>query len=136
MSKKDKRSNIRVPLLDGTICKIDKYMLSVADITNQGLFVKDDDLSLILNTIYEVELFLPSDLGGLQVPGKIVRCSIVNNKKKNLFKGYGIEFQSIDDNIKKVLDAFVVYLRNKQIINVSKRIIEEFFGIPKPKGHI
>jgi hypothetical protein len=45
----------------------------------------------------------------------------------------GVRFDKLNSGTKKILDAYVVYLRNKQIINVSKRIIEEFFGSQGPK---
>ena len=78
---------------------------------------------------------LPGDLGVLSLDGEVVRVNWAINRKKNReAMGMGVRFDNLNSGTKKILDAYVVYLRNKQIINVSKRIIEEFFGSQGPKS--
>ncbi len=131
LKSKDKRAGIRIPLLsekahlhlEGNELEVD-----IGDITADGLFVRTEKL-VAPRTRVSLKLTLPGDLGTLQVNGEVVRVNwAVNHKKGRENLGMGIRFDEITPNIQKILDAFVVYLRNKQIITVSKRIIEEFFG--------
>ncbi len=131
LKSKDKRAGIRIPLLsekahlhlEGNELEVD-----IGDITADGLFVRTEKL-VAPRTRVSLKLTLPGDLGTLQVNGEVVRVNwAVNRKKGRENLGMGIRFDEITPNIQKILDAFVVYLRNKQIITVSKRIIEEFFG--------
>jgi c-di-GMP-binding flagellar brake protein YcgR len=136
---KDKRNGIRVPLLseqvsfsyDSTSEKVE-----IADITTEGVFVKTETLLKPRQKV-TVQLTLPGDLGNIEVDASVVRINWALNKKKDKkHLGMGLRFEDVSDNIKKILDAYVVYLRNKQIITVSKRIIEEFFGSNGPKKTI
>jgi hypothetical protein len=136
LNAKDKRGGIRIPLLAERI----RYVLDgvqheadVGDITNDGLFIKTEKILSPKKKI-EIQLQLPGDLGSLQVGASVVRVNwAVNRKKGREHLGMGLRFEDVSPNIKKILDAYVVYLRNKQIITVSKRIIEEFFGNEGPK---
>jgi hypothetical protein len=84
-----------------------------------------------------LKLNLPGDLGSLQVTASVVRVKWAATRKAGKDSlGMGVRFEEVSPNIKKILDAFVVYLRNKQIITVSKRIIEEFFGENGPKKFV
>lgn len=131
---KDKRKSIRIPLL------YQKVEFNIAglwalgdlkDITTDGAFIKTD-AQVKPNTQVSLRFELPGDLGDHYVSGKVVRVNWCVNKKKNIDDlGIGIEFDNLNESQKRILDAYVVYLRNKQIISVSKRIIEEFYG---PKG--
>jgi hypothetical protein len=132
MNKKDKRAYIRIPLIVGWHCMIDQKSYPIADIANNGLFLKDDDLRLNLKSNYQISIELPGDLGNFKFNCKVVRCVLKGNEKKSIYRGYGIEF-ILSDNEQKIMDSYVVYLRNKQIISVSKRIIEEFFGNTKER---
>jgi Tfp pilus assembly protein PilZ len=131
LRSKDKRAGIRIPLLSEKVSYfIDgvEHFADVSDITADGLFLKTEKLvSPRSDTL--IQLALPGDLGNLQVNAKVVRVNWVANRKKGRDSlGMGVKFENISPNIRKIIDAYVVYLRNKQIITVSKRIIEEFFG--------
>lgn len=139
MKSKDKRAGIRIPLLsERAIYTVEGADLEadLGDITNEGLFLKTDKL-LSPKTKVSLKLNLPGDLGSLQVEATVVRVNWAASRKKGReHLGMGVRFDEVSPNIKKILDAFVVYLRNKQIISVSKRIIEEFFGDNGPKKFI
>ncbi len=132
LKSKDKRGGIRIPLLSERITYSvngTEKTADVSDITNQGLFIKTSEI-LRPQTMLNLKLNLPGDLGSLQVSAKVVRVNwaIARKNAKEKTLGMGVRFDDVSANIKKILDAYVVYLRNKQIITVSKRIIEEFFG--------
>lgn len=128
---KDKRAGIRVPLLSETVTYFyngEARACAITDITNDGLFLKTEEI-LKPRSEVTLQLELPGDLGFVQVPAQIIRVNWALNKKKGRDAlGMGIRFCNVAPNIQKILEAYVVYLRNKQIISVSKRIIEEFFG--------
>lgn len=136
LSIKDKRSGIRIPLLSERIQYfIDgkRFEADVGDITNEGIFLKTDQI-LPPQTEMSIQFNLPGDLGVLNVDGSVVRVNwTINRKKGKDALGFGVRFEGLSSGTKKILDAYVVYLRNKQIISVSKRIIEEFFGSQGPK---
>jgi len=131
LKSKDKRSGIRIPLLSEKVAYFSsgrEFAADITDITNEGLFLKTEDL-LAPKTAVLLRLNLPGDLGSLQVNAEVVRVKWAVTRKKGQDQlGMGVRFVDVSPNIKKILDAYVVYLRNKQIITVSKRIIEEFFG--------
>ncbi len=133
---KDKRTGIRIPLLSESITYFQNGVQKSADIgdmTNEGIFIKTSEL-LTPKAEVLVQLQLPGDLGTIQVDAQVIRINWAVSKKKNREHiGMGLRFVNVPANIKKILDAYVVYLRNKQIITVSKRIIEEFFGNEGPK---
>ena len=128
---KDKRAGIRVSLLSETVTYYhngEAKACAVTDITNDGLFLKTQEILKPKSEI-TLQLELPGDLGFVQVQAQVMRVNWALNKKKGRETlGMGIRFLNVAQNIKKILEAYVVYLRNKQIISVSKRIIEEFFG--------
>lgn len=136
LSKKEKRAGIRIPLLSERIqYQVDGQNLyaNVADITNDGSFLKTDKV-LPPKTRVTLNITLPGDLGLLNIEGEVVRVNWALNRRLNKETlGFGVKFLDLNPGTKKILDAYVVYLRNKQIINVSKRIIEEFFGNQGPK---
>jgi|GEM_PF-2392747 len=136
LSKKDKRSGIRIPLLAEKVSYFtegEKFEANVGDITNEGIFLKTDQI-LPPRTELHIQFNLPGDLGNLNIEGTVVRVNwAVNRKKGKESLGFGVRFDNLSSGTRKILDAYVVYLRNKQIISVSKRIIEEFFGSQGPK---
>ncbi len=131
VTSKDKRTGIRVPLLSETVTyfyKGESRACAITDITNDGLFLKTQEI-LAPRSEITLQLELPGDLGFIQVQALVIRVNWAMSKKKSRETlGMGIRFVSVAPNIQKILEAYVVYLRNKQIISVSKRIIEEFFG--------
>jgi Tfp pilus assembly protein PilZ len=136
LNKKDKRSGIRVPLLAEKIQYTfydQSFEADIGDITNEGVFLKTQKL-LVPKTPLEIHMSLPGDLGKLVVKGRVVRINWTVNRRKNKdHLGMGVQFEDVNPGAKKILEAYVVYLRNKQIISVSKKIIEEFFGSQGPK---
>ncbi|MDB5037977.1 MAG: hypothetical protein JWQ35_1505 [Bacteriovoracaceae bacterium] len=136
LASKDKRAGIRIPLLSESVSYIHNEVekkADISDITNEGLFIKTSEI-LAPRTNLVLQVQLPGDLGSIQVNASVIRVNwAVNRKKSKENLGMGVRFENVPANIKKILDAYVVYLRNKQIITVSKRIIEEFFGSDGPK---
>jgi hypothetical protein len=136
LSAKDKRTGIRIPLLSERVSFIAegaRTEADVGDITPDGAFLKTEKI-LRPKTPITLNVQLPGDLGLLSLDGEVVRVNWAVNRKKNKENlGMGVRFDKLNSGTKKILDAYVVYLRNKQIINVSKRIIEEFFGSQGPK---
>lgn len=139
VASKDKRAGIRIPLLSENVAYFHNGVekrADISDITNEGLFIKTSEV-LPPKTQLSLQVQLPGDLGTINVGATVIRVNwTVNRKKSREHLGMGIRFENVPANIKKILDAYVVYLRNKQIITVSKRIIEEFFGSEGPKKHI
>lgn len=136
---KEKRQEIRVPLLAERVTYFidgQEKIADLGDITNYGIFLRTSEI-LKPRTPVRVQLTLPGDLGVLEIAGHVVRVNwSISKRAKKDHLGMGIRFENISENIQKILDAYVVYLRNKQIITVSKRIIEEFFGGDGPKKFI
>jgi len=136
LSTKDKRAGIRIPLLSEKLRYFIKDAVleaEVGDITNEGVFLKTTQI-LSPKTPLSIQFQLPGDLGVLNVKGSVVRVNWTVNRKRGKDQlGFGVKFEDLNESTKKILDAYVVYLRNKQIISVSKRIIEEFFGAQGPK---
>lgn len=131
LKSKDKRSEIRIPLLSEKatfVIEGKEFEADIGDITSDGLFLKTEHITAP-RTKVSLKLNLPGDLGNLELAAQVVRVNwALSRKKGKETLGMGIRFEGISPNIQKIIDAFVVYLRNKQIITVSKRIIEEFFG--------
>lgn len=136
LNNKEKRAGIRIPLLAEKISYFlgeEKKDADIGDITNEGVFLKTSHI-LPPRTPLNIQILLPGDLGHLNIEGTVVRVNWTVSRKKNRESmGMGVRFENLNPGTKKILDAYVVYLRNKQIINVSKRIIEEFFGSQGPK---
>lgn len=134
---KEKRGlDIRIPLLSEKArvvgADFDEF-LEMSDVAIGGIFFKSEKL-FPSGTKLEIILGLPGDLGNLMIDSKVIRIAWVKNKKRSHdHKGFAVKFEPMSPNISKIWDAYRVYLRNKQIITVSKRIIEEFFGSNGPK---
>lgn len=139
LRSKDKRGGIRVPLLaEKATFSFDNRegQADITDITNDGLFLRTSEI-LKPKDLVVLKLNLPGDLGCLHVNARVVRVNWAVSRKRNRENlGMGLQFSDVSPSIRKILDAYVVYLRNKQIISVSKRIIEEFFGNDGPKKHV
>lgn len=136
MQPKERRKHMRVPLLLET-CNwtpyeaMFEYHSEIANISNSGTFIKSDRLPKP-GSLITVSFQLPSELGLIAIKSKVVRLRWTKTKGIDEVKGFGVEFIEIPANIAKILDAYVIYLRNKQIITVSKKIIQEFFGNKDP----
>lgn len=132
MSKgKEKRQSIRMPLLSEMVTVMfpsgEEYRQEITDVSENGVFIK---MSAPIKPLSFITLGfnLPGDLGQLKLQAVVTRVAwTVNKKKGHNFKGIGCQLVDAVGNYKKIWDSYIIYLRNKQIITVSKRIIEEFF---------
>lgn len=126
---KERRSTIRVPVVDQKII-LNGSQFTVDNMSRAGLFVLDDALTLKINDPVSIQFALPGDLGNLIVAGKVTH-SVWSASKASPKLGFGIKFVNLTQQTKNILESYESYVRNKQIINISKRIIEEFFGSSK-----
>jgi Tfp pilus assembly protein PilZ len=139
---KEKRKDIRIPLLTESVYwskQIDTLSLitsKMTDISKNGLFIESNEYPII-GEIVKVCFKLPSDLGVLPLNAKVTWRRWASSKKNKLPIGFGVNIIHEDPKLEQIMDKYVIYLRNKQIILVSKRIIEEFFGQkPNDKGPV
>jgi len=135
-NSKEKRKAFRVPLMAEACAWVngeDTESSQVVDISIEGAFIKSIKQPPA-GALIEFKMALPSDLGFISLEGKVVWKRWAVTKKNQLPIGFGITFINLTDKpgVVKVLDAFVNYMRNKQIIIVSKKIIEEFFNDKGP----
>lgn len=133
---KEKRKLIRVPLLsdscqwkpmDGT----NTQESALLDFTKQGCFIISAKPVAVKSYIC-VYFTLPGSLGIVKVDGKVTWNRWAKRKDDTRELGFGVEFIDVPDYNDKILGAYQEFLRNKQIIAVSKRIVEEFFGKVPP----
>jgi Tfp pilus assembly protein PilZ len=133
---KERRSHIRTALMSHTVIFEyggESHTGYLFDITKKGTFL-DTDISIPPKATVKLILELPGDLGTLPVTANVVRvnwAATKNNPSKK--KGVGLEFAYMSEGSTKILEALVTYLRNKTIISVSKRIMEEFYDSKGPR---
>lgn len=136
-NKKERRKDIRIPLIFETVtldsipvdgAKVITETCEVADISKGGAFIKTI-ANLKPKSFINIRFRLPGDLGLFQVRAQILwKRWGVPKGSKDLKLGIAVKFVDVSAMNAKILDAYLIYLRNQQIITVSKRIIEEFFG--------
>jgi hypothetical protein len=134
---KERRGDIRIQLISEKARIIGvrsipyDQILEMADISRDGIFFKTDK-PLPPQEIVKVMLELPGELGVLELVGKVCRIVWKESKKRpTSVKGFAIQLYPLDFNTEKIWNAYRIYMRNKQIVVVSKRIIDEFFGPSK-----
>ena len=131
MNTKERRKDMRIPVLSEAVTVETTTWtekLSYDNISKSGVFIKANNLPAPQSVVY-LRFELPGDLGMLTMTGRVVRVKWnVDKKKSGDSKGFAVEFYEQTTHVKRIFDAFLTYIRNKQIIAVSKRIIEEFFG--------
>lgn len=100
------------------------YRVKLKDITPESVYVEN----LLLNSSQTgaIKFTLPGDLGTLTVNFKVKRCDWAKLKGKPT--GSVLIFNEVSVNIQELLKTYVIYLKNQQIIQVSRRIMQEFFG--------
>jgi len=140
---KERRKDIRVPLIQESVSwtrhgnilnlKTDK----ANNMSVNGMFI-ESNIQPDIGEVIQIFVKLPSDLGALDLNAKVKWRRWTNSKKNPLPMGFGVNIGYDNPKIEKIMSAYVIYMRNKQIIEVSKRIVEEFFGKVKPvdKGPI
>lgn len=127
---KEKRNDMRLDVISGDVAKINFDIVSVKNISPTGIYVIVDDITKYkVNTYVIVDLFLPEKLhaeyGSIPIKGKITRITWAQLKDKKL--GLAIKFEYTDKNsMKQVVESLIHYIKNKQIVSVSKRILEEY----------
>lgn len=128
---KERRAQLRVPLLSEKCTWLNQNWTSnesdLYDISSEGLYINSPKNPEI-NEVLEIQLKLPGDLGTLILKGKVVWRQWAQTKKNKRPVGFAVKFIEVGPNVQKIMDSYCVYLRNKQIITVSKRIVEEFFA--------
>lgn len=135
--KKDKRSEIRIPLISQKVTMNFVgfiYEREVDNICGGGMLVKLQDKDILPRPkVRGIAIFkLPGNLGEFHLHGYVLRVDW--KPKKDKPKSFVFRFDAVTSGNQKILSAFMVYLRNKQIIAVSKRIIAGLFGKEKPKA--
>lgn len=99
--------------------------LQVRDVSDHGLFV---------NELYKprtellVRFSMPGDLGKLTLAFTVKRVAWHVPSARARLRGCGGVLSFGSDAQRKIWLSFQTYLRNQQIIRVSKRIIEEMTG--------
>lgn len=137
LKNKEKRKAIRIALLEtkSWLVSFDRTE-ELIDISESGAFIKSDfppnpdEKHMISSIVFN----LPGDLGRFNVPCRVVRINwteVKKGKNKRL-KGYAVAWGDMSPSTFKILESYLVYIRNKQIITVSQRIIQEFFGSNTP----
>lgn len=98
--------------------------ISLLNISNEGVFIghllKPQDRVLL-------RFKMPGDLGNLTMPFRVARTVWTANKKAKVV-GSGGTLTFATQAQRKIWESMVVFMRNKQIIEISKRIIAEFGG--------
>lgn len=130
MKSEEKRKDIRIPILNESVelFSADGVYIKgeLKDISQSGAFVYIDPI-FKPNTQIFFKIKLPGDLGFSTFEGNIVRVEWVKSKKKR--PGIAVEFnQNMSELVNRTFTAWITYIRNKQIISVSRKILEDFFG--------
>lgn len=137
MENKERRKVIRVPLIKES-CKwklmdgVDVVESEMADFAKTGCFIKSAK-PLAVGSYLNIHMNLPGNLGAVKIEGIVVWTRWAKRKNDLNDLGFGVKFIDVADHIDRILDAYQTYLRNRQIIAVSKRIVEEFFDKVPPK---
>ena len=137
MVNKEKRKEIRVQLTDENIQwnyldnPFELKTSPILDISKNGVFIESKDMpnkDQVINLCFK----LPLDLGLLPLKGKVTWRRWAATKKSKLPIGFGVSIIHDNTKFEKIFDSLVIFLRNKQIIKVSKQILEVFFGVKTP----
>lgn len=136
MNTKEKRlgNGYRVAILSGSVDLVTNGLRTKVDVHNisaTGIFIKTATF-LKSGEAVLIEIHLPSNLGILAIQSEVVWIKWAKSKKDLHPTGMALKFHTSKPQ-QQIMDAYVTYVRNKQIIEVSKRIVEEFFGSNKPK---
>lgn len=134
MKSKEKRQSYRHPILTEEIEIVQLGLLSkfimdykkLQNISQGGCQISDNSIEKYkIGEKLLISFELPGDLGKVTIDGII---KWIDWKKKDKEQhGIGIKFVNVSERIQSILNAYIIYLRNKQIISVSKRIMEEYF---------
>lgn len=128
--KKEKRTHYRY-LLSDLLCVTASNrdgMFSVHDISMGGAFLLQGPSQFVYAPQVEltVRLQLPGSLHFLEIPGKVIRV-----RWHGMQKGFAVQWDTMPKKLADTLNAWITYQKNMQIIKVSRKIIEDFYGGPK-----
>lgn len=130
---KERRKDMRLVLVYETVNIFDSngigYFRKLRDISMGGAYI--EDIALKPNEYANISIDLPGDLGKFPINFKVKRVDWAKTKKRK--QGIAVEFCDMSESNKNILSSYITYMRNRQIVSVSKRIIEEFFGRIPPK---
>lgn len=121
---KERRKFIRIPLLATTAMVSDDLGVSwhtvlLHDISAEGAFIKKC-FKPRLELLFKIEL--PSNLGYLQLTGKVMHCVWDKRKERH---GSGLQLDVSNPTEKRLWDSWILYRRNLHITTVSKRLLAE-----------
>jgi len=128
---KEKRSDIRIPIVNDRLSvawETSSGDLKLKDLSNKGMFFETNGELPTPKEWCRVDVILPGDLGKLALDGVVSRVHWRDSRKQSKVRGFAVILGDMSQNTQKIYEAYLVYMRNSQIIKVSKRIIEEFFG--------
>lgn len=129
-STKERRSNIRIPLISEKLfisVEGDEKEVFMYDITENGVFIKMEKDFYPIKSSVCCMFNLPGELGTFIINGKVKR--IQWHKKDNKHPtGFVVYFNELTQAESKIFSSYISYLRNKQIITISKRLVDELFG--------
>ena len=128
--KKEKRQHYRY-LLSDLLCVTASNrdgMFSIHDISMGGAFLLQGPSQFVYAPKVDltVRLQLPGSLKFLEIPGQVIRV-----RWHGLQKGFAVRWDPMDRKLEETLKAWISYQKNMQIIKVSRKIIEDFYGAPK-----
>lgn len=129
---KERRKEIRIPLLSEKcnwklVDGIETFESKLIDFSASGAFIHSI-IPIPIKAEILIHFKLPGDMGWLPVYGKVMWQRWYVKKKSKFETGIGVKFIDVDEVHQKILDSFATFLRNRQIIAVSAKIVEEFFG--------
>ena len=129
--KKEKRKNMRLEIISGDVAMVNMEIVTVKNLSPEGIYVYLDDITKYkINNYCIVDLFLPESMkdeyGAIPIKGKIIRFDWRETKDKKM--GMAIKFEYEKEKVKSVVESLICYTKNRQIVSVSKKILEEVMG--------
>jgi hypothetical protein len=130
---KERRAFLRVPITSGFI----EYYLpghpyqrsDLINVSIEGCFIAR---APTIKPKSEIIVFfrLPGNIGLLELPGEVMWLKWAKKKDDKTPLGVGVKF-SLTEEKRLIMESFISYMRNMQIIAMSQRIVEAFWGEPK-----
>lgn len=132
---KDKRRSFRYQFLEnriaiGVIQDKHEHSLSILNMSKEGCFIPKTENKFKIGSRVILRLQIPelSVLNEFFVPAIVSRVVWSEKQKQPVGTGFEFQLEELDENAVKILHSAMEYYRNKTIIEVSKRILQEFFG--------
>ena len=133
---KEKRKNHRFQLTDVItqfFCHrtVETRWLEIIDISLGGISLRFPSQAALPKpqSLHSINLQLPGDLGGFSLS---IKTHSIDWSKKRIAR---FQFVDVQPSTVAILVAYIDYQRNQQIIKVSRKILDGFYGpIQPPKG--